>query len=209
MATIDWYFDFVSPFAYLANESLRRLPEHVTLNYRPVLFAGLLNHWESKGPAEIREKRRCTYRYIQWLAAIEGIDLRFPSAHPFNPLPLLRLSIALGNRPDVVQAIFRFVWRDGKLPQDIHAWRNLAVALDAPNADELIADPQVKAELLANGDRAIELGVFGVPTLVVNGELFWGYDALDFAIHFLNDPAVLEDPEMQRVSDLPAAAVRR
>ncbi|MDH3690559.1 MAG: DsbA family protein, partial [Gammaproteobacteria bacterium] len=55
---VEWYFDFVSPFSYLVSESLHRFPKSVVFNYRPVLFAGLLNHWGHKGPAEIPEKRR-------------------------------------------------------------------------------------------------------------------------------------------------------
>lgn len=191
------------------SESLDRLPGNVTIRYRPVLFAGLLNHWKNKGPAEIPQKRRFSYRYIQWLAGRDGIPLHFPQAHPFNPLPLLRLSIALGNRPAAVREIFRFVWQQGRIPEERTAWSHLKVALDAPEADELIARSEVKAALRENVDRAIELGVFGVPTLVANGELFWGYDALDFAIHYFNDPAVLNAPEMERLDALPAAATRQ
>ena len=83
--SIDWYFDFVSPYSYIALHRLRELPQPVT--YKPVLFAGLLNHWGQKGPAEIPAKRRWTYRWCTWWAASLGIPFRFPAAHPFNPLP--------------------------------------------------------------------------------------------------------------------------
>ena len=99
MKTIDWYFDFISPFAYLASASLQRLPESVELRLHPILFAGLLKHHETKGPAEIPSMRRFTFRHIRWLADRHHIELKPPPAHPFNPLPLLRLAIALDADP--------------------------------------------------------------------------------------------------------------
>ncbi len=85
----DWYFDFVSPFAYLQSEQLASLGPGVAVRYRPVLFAGLLGANGQKGPAEIPAKRTFTYRYCIWRAQELGIGFRFPPEHPFNPLPLL------------------------------------------------------------------------------------------------------------------------
>ena len=70
--------------------------------YKPVLFAGLLEHWGQKGPAEVPVKRRWTYRWCTWWARELGIPFRFPAAHPFNPLPHLRLALACGSKPDAV-----------------------------------------------------------------------------------------------------------
>ena len=88
---VDWYFDFVSPFAYLQSERLASLPPRVAIRFRPVLFAGLLDANGQKGPAEITAKRNFTYRFVVWQARKLGIPLKFPHEHPFNPLPLLRL----------------------------------------------------------------------------------------------------------------------
>ena len=94
--SVDWYFDFVSPYSYI---SLHRLPElDARIVYKPVLFAGLLNHWGQKGPAEIPAKRLWTYRYCAWRAGVLGIPFRFPAAHPFNPLQHLRRGGADTNR---------------------------------------------------------------------------------------------------------------
>ena len=113
MTAADWYFDFISPFAYLQFATLAQLPRDLEITFRPVVLAGILNHLQHKGPAEIPGKRRFTYRHVQWLARHHGIALKFPPAHPFNPLRALRLAIALDCRRDAIVAIFRFIWRDG------------------------------------------------------------------------------------------------
>ena len=79
MRSAIWYFDFVSPFAYICLHRLKELPQHLKLEYRPVLFAGLLGHWGQKGPAEIASKRRYTYRWCNWWAERLGIPFRFPA----------------------------------------------------------------------------------------------------------------------------------
>ena len=208
MKTVEWFFDFVSPYSYLQSEKLPDLPNTVRLEFKPVLFAGLLKHWGQKGPAEIIEKRKFTYKSLVWIARRENIPFTFPSGHPFNPLPLLRLSIALENRPDVVRDLFRFVFQEGKLPDDSSAWSNLIHELDVPNANELIQSDQIKQILRDNTDYAIRKGVFGVPTFRVNDTIFWGVDSFDFFLEYLENPELLADPEMQRVDNLPVASDR-
>ncbi|MDJ0956508.1 MAG: 2-hydroxychromene-2-carboxylate isomerase [Arenicellales bacterium] len=209
MKTVEWFFDFVSPYSYFQCEILHRLPQTVQLEYKPVLFAGLLNHWGQKGPVEIDAKRKLTFRSCIWIARKHNIPLTFPRAHPFNPLPLLRLSIALDNRPDVVRDLFRFVFREGKLPDEPEAWSHLIHQLNVPNADELIQSSEVKQRLHDNTDYAIAKGVFGVPSFRVDGEIFWGVDLFDFFLDYLDDPDLFKDPEMQRVENLPVASARR
>jgi len=209
MKTIEWFFDFVSPFSYLQCEKLPDLPQTVRVEYRPILFGALLSHWDHKGPAEIPRKRTFTYRSLVWSAHKQNIPFRFPRAHPFNPLPLLRLSIALDNRPEAVREIFRFVWRDGKLPQDAEDWSTLTRRLNTADADDLIQSDSVKKILRGNTNRAIEQGIFGVPTMLVDEELFWGVDYFEFLLEYLQNPNLLEDDEIRRVSNLPAAIQRK
>ena len=95
MKRIEFWFDPVSPFAYLAFE---RLPDALVgcsyeVTYRPLLFAGLLAHWGQKGPAEIEPKRAWTFRHVHWVAQHHGIPMDTPLQHPFSPLPLLRLHL--------------------------------------------------------------------------------------------------------------------
>jgi 2-hydroxychromene-2-carboxylate isomerase len=210
MTRADWYFDFISPFSYLQVERLASLPVEITC--KPLLFAGLLDHWGQKGPAEIGAKRRFTYRHVVWLAHKHGIPLKFPPSHPFNPLPLLRLVIALGGELEAVQKIFRFVWRDGLLPDSNENLAVLAKTLGLACIDklnELAAKPEAKETLRKNGEAAIALGVFGVPTLAIGGELFWGFDATGMALDFLRAQPLFSDAEMRRAAELPYGAVRK
>lgn len=198
---VQWFFDFVSPYSYLQwAHQLPRL-ENVEIEYKPVLFAGLLKYWGQKGPAEISAKRRFTYRHIQWLAGRFGVPLRLPAAHPFNPLPLLRAGIALENRPDAIDRLFGFVWRDGHLPTETGPWRDLLDSLGL--GEESLRDETVKRELIANGEEAIDRQVFGVPSLVADGEVFWGVDGFDFFLTYLDDPAIVDTPEMHAADNLP------
>jgi 2-hydroxychromene-2-carboxylate isomerase len=197
-----------SPFAYLQQEHFHKLPPDAQVCFKPVLLAGLLNHWGSKGPAEIPEKRRFTYRHVQWLASRQQIALRMPPSHPFSPLKALRLSIALGNRPDTVRRIFRFIWREGHSLEDPSDWRLLTQSLGAEPGDARLAAPEVKAALRENTEAAIRAGVFGVPTFFVDGQLFWGFDATDMLLDYLENPALFEAPEMHRISTLPEGARR-
>ncbi len=209
MTTADWYFDFVSPFAYLQSEQLALLGPKVRLRYRPVLFAGLLGAHGHKGPAEISTKRVFTYRFAIWQARRLAIDFRLPPEHPFNPLPLLRLAIACDCTPDAVHRIFRFVWRDGRLPDLPIEWAELVHDLRLPDAQARIADPEVKALLRRNTDEAIARGVFGVPTLLIGDQLFWGADATQMAADYIAGGERWTDPEYDRVATLPVGASRR
>jgi 2-hydroxychromene-2-carboxylate isomerase len=203
MKTARWYFDYISPYAYLQSAVLPRLAPYARIDPKPVLFAGLLNHFGQKGPAEIPAKKLQTFREIVWLAHLHRIPLTLPCAHPFNPLPLLRLSIALGNDADVVQALFRHVWVDGHLPTDEAPWAALCRSLGVEDPDAEIARPDVKQTLRRNTDEAIGLGVFGVPTLAIDDQLFWGFGMTDAAIAYLRGDAVFRSPEMLRAQSLP------
>jgi len=208
MKTIDWYFDFISPYAYLQFERHNRLPDDIAIRYQPVLFAGLLNHWEHKGPAEIPGKRQFTYRYTQWLADHIGVPMRMPPVHPFTPLPPLRLAIAMHSERAAIEEIFRFIWRDGNNPGDPEHWATIGERLGINDVDKRIADPQVKTTLRANTETALAHGVFGVPTFVIDEQLFWGFDATDMVIDYLANPELFATAEMQRISHLPQGASR-
>jgi 2-hydroxychromene-2-carboxylate isomerase len=208
MPSADWYFDFVSPFSYLQCELLPKLERLLRIRYRPVLFAGLLKALDHKGPAEIPAKRRFTYRHVVWQARALGVPLKFPAAHPFNPLRLLRLAIVADCEPDAVRRIFRFIWRDGRMGDLPIEWAELMAELCVPDADTRIAAQEVKDALRRNTEEALARGVFGVPTLAIGEELFWGVDATQMAADFVSAGCRYVDPEMMRVASLPEAAVR-
>ncbi len=204
---IDWYFDFISPYAYLQWQRLRREAPQLILNPKPVLFAGLLGHWGNKGPVETPPKRSWTYAHCLWVARRHDIPMRLPAAHPFNPLPLLRLSLALGANEDVVDRLFSYVWRDGLLPSDEGEWQDLL--------DEFLVEPAdinadaIKQALHRNCEQAIEAGVFGVPTAVIDGHLFWGVDATDMLLARLDDDPFFRSDAYRDAHKLPAAQQRK
>lgn len=176
---VDWYFDFISPFAYLAFHRLKTLPDGVEVHFHPVLFAGLLKHWGQKGPAEISPKREWTFRWLHWLARQQDTPFRPPPRHPFVPLPFLRLCLAAGNRRDAVAAIFDAIWADGADAEAPRTVQDLATRLAVEQ--QRIDAPEIKQALHDNTNSAIARGVFGVPTLFAGDELFWGVDAMPFA----------------------------
>jgi len=206
---VRWYFDFISPFAYLQHEVLLRDQPHLRLDYRPVLFAGLLKHWGGKGPAEIPAKREVTYRHCQWLAEQHGIGMKFPPAHPFNPLPALRLAIALRCTPVCVTRLFRAIYADGADLSRAADWEGVCRQLGVTDAATHIAQIWVKEQLRANTDEAAAAGVFGVPTLAVGGQLFWGLDMTGMALEYLQNPARFSEGEYRRLATLPVGQARR
>lgn len=206
--TVSWVFDVISPFAYLGLRDLERLPAHVELRFVPVLFAAMLSQFGQKGPAEIPAKRRFTYRFVLWRARQMGLPMRFPPAHPFNPLAALRLVLAAGADRRAAAAVLDAVFRDGRDVSDSKVIADLARQLGVADAEHAVSDPKVKQQLRDNTDWAISLGVFGVPTLVIGKELFWGHDAFGMALDYLNDPAVFQGGEMRAVEGLRVGAER-
>jgi 2-hydroxychromene-2-carboxylate isomerase len=211
MKHITFYLDFVSPYAYLAFEKLPEALQGLSyaIDYKPLLFAGLLKKHGQLGPAEIAPKREWTYRQVLWLAHRHGVPLQMPAAHPFNPLPLLRLALACGegglaNRY-ACETLFRHVWRAGGDAADAQRLEALKASL-VPARDP--ASEDVKAELKANTDDAIARGLFGVPTYEIDGKLFWGFDALAMLRGYLEGDPWFDQGDWDAAAQRPAAQRR-
>ncbi len=188
MQRVVFDFDIVSPYAFLAFErlpaALEGLSHHV--EYRPLLFAGLLKHWGNTAPVDVAPKKAWLFRQCAWIAARDGVVFRPPTPHPFNPLAILRLLVASASADGTpnrraVELAMRHVWaRDGGDPNEPAALQALAEAI-APARDP--AGAEVKAELQARTAQAAAAGVFGVPTCRLDdGQLFWGQDALPMLV---------------------------
>lgn len=181
MKHITFYLDFISPFAWLAFQQLpKTLAGHsFSVDYKPVLLGALLQHHGQLGPAEVPAKRDWTYRHVLWLGQQMGEPLRMPAQHPFKSLPLLRLALACGTDGRVnrwvCETVFRHVWADGADALDPARLAALEATL-APTTHS--DDPAVKELLRRNTEEAIAAGVFGVPSMVLDGKVFWGLDAL-------------------------------
>ena len=197
MKRLVFWFDVISPFAYLAFERLPQVLQGLSyeVEYRPVLFAGLLQHWGQKGPAEIDPKRAWTFRHVHWLAQHHGIPLDTPVQHPFNPLALLRLAVACGPNRRVVEALFQHVWHGGA---DANDPARLAALQDVlmPTLDP--ASAEVKQRLRDHTEAAITRGIFGVPSIELDDRIFWGLDALPMVADALCGDAWFDGPAWQR-----------
>jgi 2-hydroxychromene-2-carboxylate isomerase len=213
MKHLIFWLDPISPYAYLAFEQLPKVLQglSVEVEYRPVLFAGLLKHWGQKGPAEIGPKRDWTYRQVAWLADRHGIALQMPAAHPFNPLALLRLAWACapdGRTPSryVCETVLRHVWQGGAAADAGERLQALRAQLAPPlDAD----DDAVKQRLRQATDDAIARGVFGVPTIEADGRRFWGFDALPMLRAALDGDAWFAGPAWDEATQVTAGVVRR
>jgi 2-hydroxychromene-2-carboxylate isomerase len=213
MKHLRFCFDVISPFAYLAFERLPRVLEGLScsVDYQPVLFAGLLAHWGQKGPAEIEPKRAWTFRHVHWQAHRDGVAIETPAQHPFNPLPLLRLALACapaGETPGrhAVEQLFHHVWHGGADPLDAARLAALVQRL-APRRDP--AGDEVKQALKDATAAAVARGVFGVPTFEVDGRAFWGVDALEMLAAFLRGDPWFDGPAWQRAAVAPPGVQRR
>ncbi|WP_213957409.1 2-hydroxychromene-2-carboxylate isomerase [Variovorax sp. dw_954] len=207
MKHIDFYLDFISPYAYLAFEQLPKALEGLSCSvaYKPILFGAVLKQHGQLGPAEIPTKREWTYRQVLWLGHVHGIPIEMPAAHPFNPLAHLRL--ALATSPDgnisryVAETVFREVWRGGQEATDAARLAALAERLELrrePGSDA------VKAQLKANTDEALSRGAFGVPAYAVDGRLIWGFDSLMMLRAALLDDPWFDGPQWHGAADRPS-----
>lgn len=195
MRHADWYFDYISPFPYIAMARFDRLPDDLVIRPVPIVFTATLRHWGHKGPAEIEQKRIQTFRMAHWTAAQRGLPFCKPPVHPFSSIALSRLTIAMGGDLDTVRTIAGHVWGEGKAGDTADSLAALAEKLDFPDWQSRIAEPKVKQALRDNTDAAIARGVYGVPTFDVGGALFWGDDALPMMLDFLDNPGLFDGIE--------------
>jgi 2-hydroxychromene-2-carboxylate isomerase len=214
--TLRFYFDFVSPYAYIA---WRQLPAIAARRGRaiepvPVVFGALLGAHGTRGPAEVPAKRRYILKDVYRKARRAGVPFTLPPAHPFNPLVALRAaSLALPDdaRRRLIDAVFAAIWTTGEGVEGPGAVARIAraVELDGDAIERAAAEPDAKARLRAQTDEALAAGVFGVPTVIADRELFWGVDALDLLDAYLEHREPVPAELVARWEALPASAVRR
>jgi 2-hydroxychromene-2-carboxylate isomerase len=212
---IRFYFDYVSPYAYLAWTRIRPLAARIgeTVEPVPILFAALLDAWGQKGPAEIPPKREWLFKDVVRRAHSYGVPLVPPPAHPFNPLPAARATLAVvdADRERAIDALYAATWGGGGGVDG--AERVARVLADAGfDADAILRDAAsaaVKQRLRDLTEAARSEGVFGVPTLILRGELFWGDDSLPQLEAFARGEDTLDPAWIDRWRGLPASATRK
>ena len=210
------YFDYVSPYAYIAWHQLPAIAARHAQSIAPVpvVFGALLGAHGTKGPAEVPAKRRYIIKDAYRKARRAGLPLTLPPTHPFNPLLALRASsLALPDdaRRRLIDALFAAVWATGEGIEAPGAVARIAssVGLDGEAIERAATEAEGRARLRAQTDEALAAGVFGVPTVAVDGELFWGVDALDLLDSYLAQREPVPPELIARWEALPASAVRR
>jgi 2-hydroxychromene-2-carboxylate isomerase len=217
MPSIRFYFDYESPNAYLAWTRLPTLAGRhgFTVEPVPILYAALLDAHGQLGPGEQPAKGRWMSKNFLRKAALLGVPLNPPAFLPFNPLLALRVSILpleAERRRALIDALFQAVWVRGLHVSDVAVVEEVANELGLPGA-ALVAQaqtPEIKSQLRTRTDEAIAQGVFGVPSMMVGEELFWGYDDFPFLERFLAGRDPLDAGVWQRWSrPIAASSVRR
>ncbi|MGH8481086.1 MAG: 2-hydroxychromene-2-carboxylate isomerase [Nevskiaceae bacterium] len=193
-----FFFDYISHNAYLAWHGAPGVATRhgLALTPVPVLFGALLAHYRQVGPAELPAKSSWMLRNVLRKARQHGIPIAPPASHPFNPLLALRVTCAVeddATRVRLVDRLFRATWAESRAVNEPEVVRALLAEAGLP-ADDLITaagTEAVKQRLRENTERALAQGLFGVPTLAARGELFWGFDDLEYLEMFLSGRDVL------------------
>ncbi|MBL7664855.1 MAG: 2-hydroxychromene-2-carboxylate isomerase [Bacteriovoracaceae bacterium] len=216
MKTVDFYFDFLSPYSYFA---WLRLPElqkkfEIKIQPKPVLLAGLLNHWGQKGPAEIPAKRKYLFKDCLRYAKKNNIEFTVPLTHPFNPLYALRMGLvetAGDLQWQVIDCLYKAGWQHridmGNPDEILKALKEKALPADA--LMEKTFEKAVKNQLKLNTSEAIERDVFGVPSFVVDSEVFWGNSSIEDLELFLSGKDPLDKEKYQELLSRTASAARQ
>ena len=212
---IDFFFDPISPYAWLASTQLSRLEDATgrTVVAKPVLFAGLLKAHGHKGPAEIPAKRNYLFRDVLRRAASYGVTIEGPPTHPFNPLLALRACIAIETNESrlwIAKQLMDAAWSQGLdiTRQDVVAD---VIQLSGEDSQEIMKrtqEPAIKQALLDATDNAVSLGLFGVPTFKVDNQLFWGDDRIADVVSYCTG-ATVDEPKLARILARKSSVTRR
>jgi len=187
MPRLEYFFDYVSPFAYLADTQLPALAERTgaEIVYRPFFLGGVMNAAKNSPPISVPNKGQYLMVDLRRWTARYGVELNPNPNFPLNTLNAMRVSVAaLGdaNFPKLHRALFRGSWVEGKNLADEAVLSSILgeAGLDAAAILARSKEAAVKDTLRRNGEEAVERGAFGAPTFFVGEEMFWGNDRLDF-----------------------------
>lgn len=214
---VKFYLDPISPYVFLAWHAFKKITEEnqLEVEYVPIFLAALLNHHGQKGPAEITDKRRYTFIDVYRLATKAGLDIVGPPTHPFNPLPPLRMATSIddnGQRKVFIEAMLNACWSEGKDISDYRVLITVAnqVGFDGAQLRKKSSLKTTKERLIQNTQAAIDIGIFGVPTFEVDGEIYWGSDRLDFVVDAsLGNPIKLDQAVLEKILARPSSAGRK
>ena len=186
----DFYFDFVSPYSFLAHKEIRKIEKKtsVKINYKPILLGGLHNLHGIKAPAFIPAKAKHMIRDCKLISVRNEIKFKFNSYFPIRSLNLMR-GVFVAEEDNFksyyINSIFDAIWQDGLDMNDeniiLKVLKNLNIN---PKTFALRSTSStVKDKLKIKTTEAYEKGIFGAPTFVSNNKIFWGQDRIEFALN--------------------------
>ena len=187
---IDFYFDFISPYTYLAYKKIQSLPKDININYKPILLGGLHNLEGITAPAFVESKLKHMKSDCLLIAKKNNFDFKWNSKFPINTLNIMRgyLNINSSNQAQYIKIMFDAYWRDDLdiSKEEILTPLLVQCKIDKDIFFKTIKDPVIKEKLKDATKNAQEKEVFGAPTFIVNNKIFWGQDRLEFALDEYN-----------------------
>jgi len=187
-----FYYDIISPYAYLFLKMRGVLEKRLDLIPVPIFFPGLLRIQDNRGPAEVPEKRAHTYTFCVWKAKQLNIPFRFPKRHPFASAAAQRLLLEKNADFNMIDRAFDFVWGQGGDPE--LDWDKFCKAIHLPEDTPKPQDEIIKQALIKATEDAANHGIFGVPSIRINRQVFWGCDSIDWILEFLDKPDLFSEP---------------
>ena len=189
----DFYFDFISPYSFLAHKEIRKIENKVgiKIKYKPILLGGLHNLHGIKAPAFIPAKAKHMIRDCKLIAERNNIKFRFNSYFPIKSLNLMR-GVLVAEEDNIknyyIDNIFNTIWQDGLNMNDEIIFHKILKNLNInPKTFSLRSiSSLIKDSLKKKTTEAYEKGIFGAPTFVSNNKIFWGQDRIEFALKEAN-----------------------
>ena len=189
---IDFYFDIISPYSYIAHKKIQKIKEHqkVIFNYKPILLGGLHNLAGINAPAFNKFKIKNMQSDCELVSKKNSISFKWNLKFPINSLSIMRgyISVNDNQKEDYLDTFFNAYWRDNL---DLSSEKEFSKLLESLKIDntiffEKITQQSIKDTLKKLTGDAFEKEVFGAPTFIVNNKIFWGQDRLEYALEELN-----------------------
>ena len=188
--SFEFYFDFVSPYSYLAHKEIRKLEKKnsIKIRYKPILLGGLHNLHSIKAPAYIPSKAKFMIRDCKMVAERKKISFKFNTYFPINTLNLMRGALVAEEddfQSFYIDRIFDSVWQDGLNMNDQNIIDKILKNIEVnPKTFYLRINSQNIKEILKKRTKdAFDKNIFGAPTFYINNKIFWGQDRLEYAVN--------------------------
>ncbi len=186
---IDFYFDIISPYAYIAHKKIVNY-KNIIFNYKPIFLGGLHNLAGIDAPAFNKFKMKNMINDCNMVSEKNNIKFKWNSNFPINSLNIMRgyIYINKNKKNDYLNTFFDAYWKDN---QDLSKIENVTkllscIKIDSEKFFKSIKKQSIKDELIKLTSEAFEKEVFGAPTFVVKNKIFWGQDRLEYALDELN-----------------------